>query len=112
MVSESARVVKVALMGGVAATLVWLLSIATGGLAAFLFGVIAVGLAAITVALIVNQAIDRTSDFRHRRKLIHRFSPVPMSDDAGIRRCDLCNRIEMQASNVWLCPHCDNPQLS
>lgn len=112
MVSESARVVRVALIGGAVAAFAWILSIATGGLAAFLLGVVAIGLAAVTLALIVNQAIDRTADFRHRQRLIGRFSPVAMADGAGIRRCDLCNRIEMQASDVWLCPHCDNPQLS
>ena len=112
MVSESARVLRVGLIGGAAASGVWLLSVVVGGLPAFLLGVVAIGLGAVTIALIINQTVDRTTDYRHRRRLIHRFSPTAMSEAAGIRRCDLCNRIQMQASDVWLCPHCDNPKLS
>lgn len=103
---------RVAVIGGAIAIPAWLLAMAIDGLPAFIFNGVAVGLGAMTVALIVNQTIDRTADFRHRRRLIHRFSPTAMSDGVGIRRCDLCNRIEMQASHVWLCPHCDNPTLS
>ena len=112
MVSESARVLRVALIGGSAATGVWLLSVAVGGLPAFLLGVVAIGLGAITLALIINQTVDTTTDYRHRKRLIHRFSSTAVSQRAGIRRCDLCSRIQMQASDVWLCPHCDNPKLS
>ena len=105
---------RVALVGGSVAIGVWLVAAALDGLPRFMLGVLAVGFAAVTLALIVNQAIDRTTDYRHRRRLVHRFSPVVSLRNAGggIHRCDLCRRIEVQASGVWLCPHCDSPDLS
>ena len=58
----------------------------------FMLGVLAVGFGAVTLALIVNQTIDRTTDYRHRRRLVHRFSPVVSLRNAGggIHRCAEC----------------------
>jgi hypothetical protein len=74
---------------------------------------LAVGVGAITVGLIINQMIDRAIDYTHRRRLVQRYSSrgVALAQTGSFKRCDLCQRIQVQAHDVWVCPHCDNAAL-